>query len=213
METTPASSSVTGPISIGVSEFDSNLCGLSSFACIPQPGSGVQLDPLREVVMYRLQYRNRGAFESLVGNFSTDVSGSDRAGLRWFELRKSGAGAWGLHMEGTYAPGSVTSRWMGSAALDKQGNLALAYSASDSVSTFPGLRYAGRLAGDAAGTLPQGEATIVNGLAANASNRWGDYFHLSVDPADDCTFWFTGGYSPATTWSTRIASFKFDGCI
>jgi hypothetical protein len=209
---TPASSTVTGPISIPLAEFDSNLCGLSSFSCIPQPGSSVQLDPLREVVMYRLQYRNRGSFESLVGNFATDVSGTDRAGIRWFELRKTGAGPWALHMEGTYSP-DTTNRWMGSAAVDKQGNLAVAYSVSASTLTFPGLRYAGRLSGDPAGTLPQGESTLVNGSAANASNRWGDYFHLSVDPVDDCTFWFTGGWSPSSSWSTRIASFKFDSCL
>jgi leucyl aminopeptidase len=35
---------------------------------------------------------------------------------------------------------------------------------------------------------------------------------MSVDPADDCTFWFTGMYNPASQWRTRIATFKFDSC-
>ena len=34
-----------------------------------------RLDPLREVIMWRLQYRNFGLYETLVGNFVTDVNG------------------------------------------------------------------------------------------------------------------------------------------
>ena len=35
---------------------------------------------------------------------------------------------------------------------------------------------------------------------------------MSVDPADDRSFWFTGMYNPSTAWSTRIGSFSFAGC-
>ena len=73
---------------------------------------------------------------------------------------------------------------MASAAQDKQGNIAVAYSVSASTSVYPGLRYAGRLATDPAGTL-QAEATIVSGTAANSANRWGDYAQLSVDDPDE----------------------------
>jgi hypothetical protein len=209
--TTPSSSTFTGPSSVNVTEFDSALCGLTSFNCFPQPGSSTTLDPLREVVMFRAQYRNRGSFESLVGNLVTDVNGADRGGIRWFELRKSGSNPWALHMEGTYSP-DTTNRWMGSAAVDKDGNLAVGYSVSASTSVYPGLRFAGRLAGDPSGSLAQGETTLVAGSAANASNRWGDYASLSVDPSDDCTFWFTGMYSPSSSWGTRIGAFKFAAC-
>jgi hypothetical protein len=136
--------------------------------------------------------------------------GSDRAGVRWFELRKT-SGNWFLHQQGTYAPGSI-SRWMGAIAMDRQGNMALGYNVGNS-STYPGLRYVGRLATDAAGTMPQGEFTIVNGSASNASNRYGDYSSMNVDPVDDCTFWFTGEWNNASQWSTRIAKFKFDQCV
>ncbi len=193
---------------IQVSEFDSTLCGLTSFACIPQPGTGVKLDPLREVVMNRLGYRNFSNRQALVGNFTTDV-GSDRAGVRWFELRKTGAN-WTLYQEGTYAPGSL-NRWMGGIAMDKSGNIALAYNVASS-STYPGIRYAGRLSSDPLNTLPQAEYTIVNGTGSNSSNRYGDYSAMSIDPADDCTFWFTGQWNASSTWSTRIAKFKFDQC-
>jgi len=81
-----------------------------------------------------------------------------------------------------------------------------------SSSTYPGLRYVGRLAGDGAGAMPQGEFTIVNGSAANGSNRYGDYSSMNIDPADDCTFWFTGQWNDASQWKTRIAKLKFDQC-
>ncbi len=208
--TTPANTTLTGPLNIAVAEFDSNLCGLTSFNCVPQPSTTVRLDPLREVIMFRLQYRNFGSYETLVGNLVTDVNGTDRHGVRWFELRKSGPASWSLFQEGTYSP-DATNRWMGASAMDGSGNLAVGYNAASS-SVFPGLRYAGRLATDPAGTLPQGETTLISGTASNGSNRYGDYAALSVDPDDDCTFWFTGEYNTASTWSTRIGAFKFDGC-
>ena len=46
-------------------------------------------------------------------------------------------------------------------------------------------------------------------------NRWGDYSAISVDPVDDCTFWYTQEYIPATgsfNWKTRIGNFKYPGC-
>ncbi|HHJ06057.1 MAG TPA: hypothetical protein ENK24_01000, partial [Anaerolineae bacterium] len=210
---TPANSTFARVQDIAVTEFDSDLCGLSSFNCFPQPGTTQTLDPLREVVMWRLQYRNFGDHESLVGNFVTDVDGSDHGGIRWFELRKAGANPWSLYQEGTYAP-DLAHRWMGSIAMDGSGNIALAYSVSDAVSVYPSIRYAGRLASDSLNALPQGEHTIIAGGSSQTGvERWGDYNAMSVDPADDCTFWYTGEYMPASgDWHTRIAAFKFDAC-
>ncbi|MEP6512192.1 MAG: proprotein convertase P-domain-containing protein, partial [Dokdonella sp.] len=107
-------------------------------------------------------------------------------------------------------------RWMGSAAMDRQGNLALGYSASDA-GTNPQLRYAGRLATDPLNTLPQGESHLFDGSGhqTGTGNRWGDYSDLTVDPVDDCTFWYTNEYYSTTgafNWKTRIASFKFPSC-
>jgi subtilisin-like proprotein convertase family protein len=100
---------------------------------------------------------------------------------------------------------------MGAIAMDGAGNIALGYNVSSS-SVYPGLRYTGRLAGDTLGVMTQGETVLVGGTARNSSNRYGDYAAMSVDPADDCTFWFTGEYNTSTSWSTRIGSFKFDQC-
>ena len=212
--TTPANSTFTQLPDIITSEFSSDICGLSSFSAIGMPGvaqcSGSSLDPLREVIMFRLAYRNFGDHEALVGNFVTDVNGNDLAGVRWFELRKSAASGWTLHQEGTYSPDS-TNRWMGAIAMDGSGNIALGYNAS-SQTVYPSIRYVGRLVSDPLGTMPQGEYTLVNGTAVNGSNRYGDYSDMVVDPVDDCTFWFTGEYNPASQWSTRIGAFRFDAC-
>jgi len=207
----PAASTFSGPISVPISEFDSNLCGLSSFSCIPQPNGGIGLDPLREVVMWRVQYRNKVTYESLIGSHVTDVDGTDHAGIRWWELRRNTGGGWVLAQEGTYAPDSH-SRWMSSAATDQEGNLAIGYSAG-SASLSAGIRYNGRLQADPPGTLTQGETILISGAGTQSNERWGDYSSLNVDPADDCTFWYTNEYATSGgSWSTQIGKFKFDAC-
>ena len=207
---TTSNSSFTKVADFAVADFDSSLCGLTSFSCFPQSGSTSDLDPLREVVMFRAQYRNFGTHETIVGNFVTDVNGADHGGIRWFELRRSGAN-WSLFQEGTYSPDSK-NRWMGSIAMDKDGNVALAYSWGSSTD-FPGLRYTGRLAADANGTMTQPETILVNGTSGISSNRMGDYSHLALDPVDGCTFWYTNEYGKSGgQWGTHISSFKFDSC-
>lgn len=210
--TTPASSTLTALPAISTAEFDSTLCGLTSFSCMSMPGvtqgSGSSLDPLREVVMNRLGYRVLDGQQVLVGNLVTDV-GSDQGGVRWFELRNTGSG-WSLAQEGTYSPDAV-NRWMGAIAMDSAGNILLGYNASNG-SVAPSLRYTGRYSTDPAGTMTVAETVLVAGSAANGSNRYGDYAAMSVDPSDDCTFWFTGEYNAASTWSTRVGSVKFSAC-
>jgi hypothetical protein len=217
---TPGNSSLTGPVNILTEEFDSSLCGLTSFYCFAQPGQTPgatnTLDPLREPVMFRLQYRNFSTHETLVGNFVTDVDGANRGAIRWFELRRSGglAGSWQMHQEGTYSSDmDDLNRFMGSIAMDKVGNMALGFGAN-SVSSFTSVRYTGRLFSDPLGTMPRGEMVLAQGTAVNGSNRWGDYSSLSLDPVDDCTFWYTHQYNPTSfQWSTRIGKFRFDSCL
>lgn len=199
---------------IAVAPFDPNLCGFSR-NCIPQPGPAVGLDAISDRLMHRLQYRNFGSHESLVVNHTVDANGTDHAGIRYYELRRAPAGGWSIHEQSTFAP-DATHRWMGSAALDQQGNLAVGFSASDNA-TFPSIRYAGRLVSDLPGGLFQGEATLQVGAGSQTSllSRWGDYSMLAVDPSDGCTFWYTNSYYAATSssnWRTRIGSFAFPSC-
>jgi Carboxypeptidase regulatory-like domain/Kelch motif len=193
--------------------FDSNLCNYAR-SCIPQPGTSVGLDAFGDRILHRLAYRNNGGEQGMVLHHAVDVNGADRAGLRWYQLTNTGTG-WSLDQQGTYSPDS-DNRWMGSVALDASGNLAIGYSVSSSA-TFPAIRVAGRLAGDPAGELTQGEKELIagGGSQTHGASRWGDYAAMEVDPTDGCTFWFTTEYLQTTTvadWKTRIGSFKFPNC-
>jgi hypothetical protein len=212
--TTPANTTLTGPTNIPVASFNAACSG--GGACIPQPGTSNKLDSLADRLMYRLAYRNRAGVESLLVNHSVTV-GNKRTGItsvRWYEVRNPN-GAPSVFQQGTLGTSDSIHRWMGSIASDKQGNIALGYSASNS-SVFPSIRYTGRLVTDALGTM-QTENVIQAGGGSQTGNlhRWGDYSAMTVDPVDDCTFWFTTEYLKAGgsfNWSTRIASFKFPGC-
>jgi hypothetical protein len=197
---------------LNTAPFNSNMCGFSR-NCIPQKNTFARVDALSDRLLHRLQYRNFGSHQTLVANHTVDV-GADHAGVRWYELRNSGAG-WTIHQQGTHAPDN-NHRWMGSAAMDGDGNIAVGFSVS-STSMFPAIRYAGRLAGDPLGMLTQGEATLIGGTGSQThfSGRWGDYSALSVDPTDDCTFWYTNEYYTVTSsanWRTRVGSFRLPTC-
>lgn len=118
-----------------------------------------------------------------------------------------------MFQQGTFAP-DANFRWMGSVAMDKVGDIAVGYSISSS-SVNPSIRFTGRVPGDTLGNL-EGEQTVMPGGGSQLKlSNWGDYSSMSVDPFDDCTFWYTTEYLPAPgkyNWSTRIASFKFPSC-
>lgn len=210
--TTPANSTFTGPTTLTVASY-AEAC--NGGTCIPQAGTTQQLDSLADRMMYRLQYRNftgTGAHESLVTNHS--VTAGSSTGVRWYEIRNPN-GTPTVYQQGTFAPDS-NYRWMGSAAMDGSGGIGLAYSVSSS-SAHPSLQYTGRNAGDALGTMTAGEGVLIAGGGSQLTNlsRWGDYSNISVDPVDDCTFWFTSEYIPANgtfNWRTRIGTFKLSGC-
>jgi len=206
----PGNTTLTGGPDLDVSDFDSTICGLAFAGCFPQPGSGTLLMPIREVIMNRIQYFNHGSFETLVGSFVVQAGPNDHGGVRWYDARKPSGGAWATYQEGTYAIDS-DHRWMSSIAMDVSENIALGYNVVSST-TFPSLRYTGRLADDPLGSLPQGEGVIHAGSAANSSFRYGDYAAMDLDPEDDCTFWFTGMDNSSSSWRTQVASFGFDSC-
>ena len=208
---TPANSSFTLGGTLTPAAF-SVICG--GGACVPQLGTSAALDTLGDRGMFRNAYRNfGGGREALVGNVT--VSSGGVAGVRWFELNHVTSGTPSFVQQSTYQPDS-TWRWMGSAAMDGAGDLAVGFSASSSA-IHPQIRYAGRLAGDPASQLAQGEATLFAGAGSQTGtfNRWGDYSDMTVDPVDDCTFWYTQEYYAATgqfNWRTRIGDFKFPSC-
>jgi hypothetical protein len=210
---------------IPTANFDSIFpCAPTSRDCLPQPGivnPAQYLDILsyRQRPTFRLAYRNFKDYEALVTNQSVEAR-PGVAGARWYEIRRTGT-TYSLYQQGTYAPNDGIHRWMGSIAQDKRGDMALGYSVVDGTSVYPGIRYTGRLAGDTLGDMTLGEGTIIDGsgVQTTTNSRWGDYTDMTVDPVDDCTFWYVNEYytlagqqsSPAG-WQTRIASFKLPGC-
>jgi len=208
-----------------VASFDSDFpCKPGSRDCLPQPAitnPHQYLDILsyRQRPTWRLAYRNWGTYESLVTNQSVEAL-PGIAGMRWYELRRTGS-SYSVFQQGTYAPNDGVHRWMGSVAQDKRGNMAAGYSVVNATTVYPGIRYSGRTAGAALGTFDLGEGVIVNGsgVQTTTNSRWGDYTSMTVDPVDDCTFWYVNEYytaagqaSSRAGWQTRIASFKLPGC-
>ncbi len=205
----PANSTFTGPTIIPVAAF-TPLCG-GGRNCVPQPGTTTKLDSLADRLMSRLAYRNFGSHQSLVVNQSVAVSGS--SGVRWYEIQAPN-GTPVVAQQGTYAPDS-NYRWMGSIAMDKAEDIALGYSVSSSA-LHPSIAIAGRVPTDPAGTL-ETETTVITGSGSQTYSltRWGDYSSMTVDPVDDCTFWYTTEYMVADgawNWNTRIANFQFPEC-
>ncbi|HET9494860.1 MAG TPA: hypothetical protein VFR15_11580 [Chloroflexia bacterium] len=210
----PANTTLTGPTTISTAAYNQLCSGTRS--CIPQPGTTVRLDGIGDRLMHRLAYRNVGTHEAFVVNHSVN-RGDGVAGVRWYEVRDPAGTTFSpsVYQQGTYSP-DTTNRWMGSVAMDGGGNMAMVYSASSS-SVFPGIRYTGRLATDPLGQMAQGESTLIagSGSQTGTGSRWGDYSSITVDPLDDCTFWFTTEYIQTTgtaPWRTRIGAFKFPGC-
>lgn len=223
----PANATFTGPITITVAPWTFYLCSQNQTPtpnCIDQPGAPSSLSALNDRLMPRLTYRNLGDHESLIVNHTTNADGHGLAGVRWYEIRNPDGTPF-AYQQGTYSP-SPDHRWMGSISMDHAGNMALGYSVSNATNIYPSIRYTGRLASDPPGTMSQGEGSLIVGGGSQigllcsiygSCDRWGDYTGMSVDPVDDCTFWYTNEYYQTTSdkvlWQTRIGSFKFPSCL
>jgi hypothetical protein len=200
-------------------------------SCIPQPMTSRQLDSLGDRLMYRLAYRNFSTASPTAGNcFGTTsvicvtmvvnhsvnpgLPGGANAGVRWYQLLSTTSPPkFNVLQQGTYAP-DATNRWMGSAAMDQNGNIALGYSAS-SGSVYPSVAATYRCPATAPGKMGGELAIQPGGGSQTGLSRWGDYSALRVDPTDDLTFWYTNQWYAQTSryvWSTAIGSFTVGTC-
>jgi hypothetical protein len=189
-------------------------CADNGNACVPQLGTTQLLDTIGSRHMYRLVYRNFGTHDSLLITQAVDPAGATVAGVRWWEIRSPNANPPVVYQNSTFAPGT-DNRWMSSAAFDKRGNIGMGYSVS-STAMNPAIKVTGRLRNDPKNLL-RTEALVQAGGGSQTTtlSRWGDYSTMQIDPADDCTFWYTTQYIGANgtfNWRTRIASFKFPNC-
>ena len=227
-----ANTALTGPTALPVSSFTIPCTTSLRGACIVEPSPGNNLEALQQHPMNRFDYRRfpdtpgQPGHESLV--FTQSVVAGSSVGLRVYELRNATGmlppgGAATVFQDELWAPDG-DFRWMGSAAMNKMGSIGFGYSDSSSTSN-PGIRVAGQLAG---GT-PGPETTLFTGAGVQTglvdllgdgvlrpNSRWGDYTDVTVDPGDDCTFWYVNQYQPANgqfNWHTRIANFTVGSCV
>jgi len=192
--------------------------------CVPEPAPATPADYIDNLdfrLMYRLAYRNFGGSpvqESLVGNVTVKGGNSNpnHGAIRWYEFRNAGNSTTTptVFQASTYDP-DAAYRWLGSIAMDKDHNIALGYSKS-SLSVKPSIFITGRLSTDAPNTLGT-EAQVQAGIGVQQAggNRWGDYSAMTLDPVDQCTFYYTNEYLKTNgqfNWSTRIASYRFPSC-
>lgn len=220
----PSNSTFTGPTLIPIAAYKPACPGATRGACAPQPDAGSDpLETLSDRLMYRLVYRNFSDHSVLLATHSVQVNATG-SGARWYEIHNPET-APTVFQSGTFSPDSQY-RFMPAIAMDQAQDIAVGFTRSGSgAGQFPSLVYAGRVPSDAAGTL-ETEVTMLagtgsqssSGVCAGGCDRWGDYSSLTVDPTDDCTFWFTESYIKSTgqnegfNWSTGIGNFKFPGC-
>ena len=211
---TPSNSTFTGPSLIPVAAF-TPLCNAQSRGrCVKQPTAGSDLlESLGDRLMYRLVYRNFSDHSTLLASHSI-VAGTS-GGVRWYEIHNPETSPT-IFQSGTFAP-DTQYRWIPAIAMDQNQNIAIGYSRSGSAAgQYPSLVYAGRVPSDPLGTL-EAEVVLKAGLGSQTGggDRWGDYSSLTIDPTDDCTFWFTQEYQKVNggfDWSTAIGTFSFPGC-
>ena len=208
---TAGTATLTGPLTVSGASTFTRAC--SGGTCIPQPGTTNKLDSLADRLMYRLSYRNFGTREALLVNHS--VTAGTGTGIRWYDINVAG-GTPVVYQQGTFAPTTTDFRWMGSAAMDKTGGIAIGYNLSNSSTIKPSIRWAFRAPTDPLGILG-GETSLLVGPGSQTGTltRWGDYSTLSVDPVDGCQMVYTSEYIPSNgsfNWSTFIASFKLSSC-
>ena len=202
-------------------------------ACVPQESTPTLLDVLGDRLLYRVAYYDDVPVKVPVSAVPAhlqhwlivhDVTASGgNTAERWYEFysstRRTDVTAIHLLQSGTYAPDDTTHRWMGSIARDSFGDILMGYSES-SESMYPSIALTGRTLNDPAGTM-ESELQVIAGEGAYLGsfdynqNRWGDYTSMRLDPADNCTFWYTNEYyttSGISNWSTQINAARFVDC-
>ncbi|MBK6953642.1 MAG: T9SS type A sorting domain-containing protein [Crocinitomicaceae bacterium] len=199
--------SVTNHQTLTTASFNSTFTG--SWDDLTQPGTTQKLDAVTGIFMYRAQYRRFDGYNVVMLCHTVDVDNTNRAGVRWYELRDNNDGNWYIYQESTYSPTTQHSRWMGNIAMDMNGNIALAYSFMGG-SDYAGIRYTGRYQDDPLNQMTVQEQIGVEGSGfQTGGNRYGDYAQMSMDPTDDLTFWYVGEYlGPSGARRTRIISFS-----
>ena len=204
---TTANSTISSPQIINTAPFDGLFDG-GSFSNLPQ-SDGPDIDAIQATVMQMAQYRKFDDYNTVVFNFVVDLDGNDDlAGIRWYELRQDSADSlWTIYQEGTYVQPDGHSAFSGSMAMDILGNIGLGYTVV-STTQVPSIRYTGRFSNDPLGEMTLAEEIIEAGSQDDPHTRYGDYAQLTIDPANDKTFWHTGEYFAENSRKNVVGAFQ-----
>ena len=210
----PTLSTLTLTDFIPTAPFESDFCARSSifgFDCVPQPGTDIGLDGIDNTLMNQIQYRRFGSSESIVLCHTVDARLDNVGGIRWYELtREAGQSSWSIKQQSTYAPDDALNRFVPSISIDASGNIGLAFAVASSEKSAS-LRFTGRNADDDLNRMTIEEQEVFTGDGFLDDDRFGDYAHMTIDAADDHTFWFTGEYCrQPQAYGTGIFSFSLD---
>jgi hypothetical protein len=192
----------------------------------PQAGTGVAVETNDGRILNAV-WRNNSLWAVNTVSPSTGAD-SGQATAHWHQIDTSTLNSLALVQQGNVGGEDIaagTHTFFPAIAVDGIGNAAIGFSAS-APGIFPGAYYAGRQPLDPAGTV-QPSQTLAAGIDyyirtfGGQRNRWGDYSGMSVDPADDRTFWAYNEYALSRgtptngedgRWGTRFGSFIFSTC-
>ncbi|HEY6767726.1 MAG TPA: hypothetical protein VI386_23480 [Candidatus Sulfotelmatobacter sp.] len=211
--TSLANNTFTGPVAIALPAYSDTCPNFKP--CIPQLDTTNLVQGWGDRVTYRITYRNFGTYESIVMTHSvTQGSGTAaHAAIRWYEFRTPLTPV--IYQWQTYSPDKTTWRWVPSIAQDQYGDIAVGYNTSGTA-VHPGVAYTGRVLTDKLSTMEAETSVIVGGGSQQATNQnWSSYTSMTLDPVDDCTFWYTAPYyakDSLETWTTVVTSFRFPSC-
>jgi hypothetical protein len=210
--TTPSNSTFSGPVANALPAYTDACANFQP--CIPQPGTSNVLQGWGDRLNGRVVYRNFGTYESIVMTHAVTrgTGTTGHAAIRWYEYRTPLTPV--IYQSGTLAPDN-NWRWMGGIGQDQFGDIAVGYNVS-STTVYPGIRFSGHANTDKINVM-EPEVTVVSGAGAqNGTNKnWSSFSTMSVDPVDDCTFYYTNEYyatSSQSGWKTQINSFRFPSC-
>ena len=176
--------------------------------------SGIHLDSVGDRLEPRLAYRNFGSYESFLISHTVQSGAAKQTALRWYQLRDNGSGSPSFYQSGTVTYDKTNWRWVPSIAEDKTGNAAIGYSLSSST-IHPSI-YASWW--NLEKRTKAAEFLLFRGKLDADWGGWGTYPDMTVDPVDDCTFWYVNEYvgegqkQGSLSANTRIINFHLPRC-
>ena len=191
----PANTTVSDPSVLFTTPFNAYFDGGELEANLTQI-NGVEMSAGTMLISNQAQFRKFETHNSAIFNFSVNAlsqnpsSDEEQAAVRWYELRQDSDGEpWSIYQEGTYTAPDGKHAIYASMAMDFLGNIGMGYT-SFSENDYIESNYTGRYANDELGVMSMEEGVILTSNSQNNYSRYADYVHLTVDPADDKTFWF-----------------------